>query len=138
MDVRKDDSCKSLASSVLARCDARCLTREGLKRLWPFSCSRALARKALVSGLTVLLWLGLQILAVSPHLHHEIHHDSHQPEHQCAVKVLSEGQVDIASGPIVVAVPSPTFAPRLLAESVLLIAADHQLPPGRAPPVSLT
>ena len=130
----KADSCKSLAYSVLVRARASWLTQRDLKRLWPFRWWHASARKALGSGLAVLLFLSLQLLAVSPHLHHEVHPDSHQPDHQCAVKLLSDGQVDVAADFVVVAVPTSDFTAPLPAESVFLPAADHQFPPGRAPP----
>lgn len=86
----------------------------------------------------MLLFLALQLLAVCPHLHHELHPNSQQPDHQCAVKLLSEGQVDVASGFVAVMVPAPSFAAPLAAPTVILSGADHQLPPGRAPPSSLT
>ena len=99
-------------------------------------CSK-LGRNQFAAGLAVLLLLALQALAASPHLHHLLHEDSHQPDHQCAVKLLSDGMVDLEPGLVFLVQPRAESAPASVRETIILSAPDHQFPPGRAPPVSL-
>jgi hypothetical protein len=76
-------------------------------------------------------------MAVSPCLHHDLHPDSHQPDHKCAVKLLSEGQLDVELGGVSVSPPQLVrFAP-LRPETISPVTPALLLPPGRAPPVSL-
>lgn len=98
--------------------------------------SQRLTHRALGGGLAAFLYLVLQLFAASPELHHLFHKDSNQPNHQCAIKLLSDGQVDIEPGDFGPRIPDQP----LMAESFLAVFAptqvDYQLPPGRAPPSS--
>ena len=101
----------------------------GLLRL----CQRT-ARHALGGGLAVLLFLMLQALSVSPHLHHLLHEDSHQPDHQCSIKLLSDGQMDVeSSGGF--QTPQPDSFVAQSSGVTLAPQVEFSNPPGRGPPL---
>jgi hypothetical protein len=49
------------------------------------------------------LWVGLQVLAVSPSLHRLLHNDAQEPLHECVVKELSHHSplVDPPASPLI-------------------------------------
>lgn len=94
--------------------------------------------KIISSLLALVLYLVVQAFAASPSLHHFIHHDADQADHQCAVTLLSHGQVALT--PTEVSVPVPI---RLLGELTLptvpvLGTVEYRLLPERAPPSHLS
>jgi hypothetical protein len=97
---------------------------------------RMMAAKKAGSLLCLSLFVFLQALAVSPQLHRVFHHDANQVDHQCAVTLLSQGQLHIASSATPV-VSAPVFVFEIPAHSVSApVMVDYLLLPGRAPPSS--
>lgn len=92
-------------------------------------------RHPLIGALTLFLFLILEALAVSPELHHLVHEDSRQEEHQCAVKLLSDDQVQIAPADINVPVAESLDLLPVARVAMPLLRPAFQLPPGRAPPL---
>jgi hypothetical protein len=82
----------------------------------------------------LVLFLTLQTFAASPSLHHFIHQDAKQPDHQCAVTLISHGQVVLTL--IEVSVTAPVIVADELPVPVLpvLAALEYRLLPERAPP----
>ena len=59
-----------------------------------------------LAGLMLLILLVVQTLASSADLHLRVHDDAHEAQHECAVQLLSSGQVDLTEGSTVIpAVP---------------------------------
>jgi hypothetical protein len=93
--------------------------------------------KSVLSLLALGLFLFVQVLAGSSTFHHFLHPDADQASHQCAVSLLSHGQVDVAPVQLSVARPvvflgeftSPTVSVR--------VAVAYRLLPERAPPFLL-
>lgn len=92
--------------------------------------------KAGMAGLMLALWIAMEMLAVSPQLHHWVHNDSAAPNHQCCIAQLSKGS-------LVLALQQPTV---VISEWVGLIqpcgepagictAFDYRISPSRAPPL---
>ena len=94
-----------------------------------------LTRHALGSGLAALFYLALHLFAASPELHHLLHDDSHLPDHQCAISLLSKGQVDVESAGFNLSIPETLFVLAPRPSSVPVFQVEVQLPPGRAPPI---
>ena len=90
--------------------------------------------RALFASMLTLLFVWLQVLASSPALHHAIHSDSHQPDHQCVIKLLSQGQVDVAEGMTGVTVQAQTVIAPPVPPLPIQVAIEFRLLPGRAPP----
>jgi len=96
-----------------------------------------LVAKQAGSFFCLVLFLFLQLLAASPELHRYVHHDASQADHQCAVTLLSQGNV----------VHAPTATPIVFVPSQMIeiparalpafVSVDHLLPPGRGPPASI-
>jgi hypothetical protein len=77
----------------------------------------------------------LTALAASPALHEHIHHDAAKTDHECAVTLFAHGKIDFTSStPVVVLIPGFEVEASLPRVAVL-VAADYQLLPGRAPPL---
>ena len=99
----------------------------------PCPTRKAAAEKA-VSLLCLGLFVFLQVLAAAPELHRCLHHDANQTEHQCAVTLLSQGNLHAAPA-LMPAVSSPVFVVEIPAHSVSApVTVDYLLLPGRAPP----
>jgi len=79
--------------------------------------------------------LALAALAASPALHQTLHHDAGQSDHHCAITVFSGGRIDLVSLPALVVKPAEFAVVTLLPQTLVLPAPDHQLLPGRGPPV---
>src|SRR5439155_16606507 len=83
-----------------------------------------------------VLWLGTFLLVSSPVLHQVLHSDAQSPNHHCLVTQVKDHSVFSEAPPLcVVVAPSSLFAPVPRSELQFLPACDHQLPPGRAPPI---
>ncbi len=90
---------------------------------------------AIVTGLTLGLWLGMSLLAASPCLHHLLHHDSQNLGHHCVFTQFSKSPVmdDSAAATI----PAPRQIARMgfaIAEFPFLSADLHGSFHSRAPP----
>src|SRR5579859_6957266 len=98
---------------------------------------RTRTAKAAGSLLCLLLFVFLQALAVSPELHRAFHHDANRADHQCAVTMLSHGQVHAATTATPV-ISAPVFVSEIPAQAVSAsVMVDNLLPPGRGPPASI-
>ena len=87
-----------------------------------------------VAAFMLLLFLSVQLLAAVATWHHALHADAESHEHQCAVTLLTSGQMDCA--PAAVAVPAPVAtveAHQTFSESPLALTPCRRLA-GRAPP----
>jgi hypothetical protein len=93
------------------------------------------AQKA-VSLLCLTLFLFLQAAAAVPGFHQYLHHDADQADHQCAVTLLSQGNLQIASNVTPIVLPASFVVLVPLRPATVQVVVDQQLPPGRAPPAS--
>lgn len=94
---------------------------------------RTVGRRAFALFLLVLFF-GLQALAVSPALHARLHHDADKADHECAVTMFAHGKLQIASSPLVLVAP-PYFIDTKISEPVSpSLEISYRLLPGRAPP----
>jgi hypothetical protein len=90
--------------------------------------------KAPLSAALVLLLLLLQTLSASAALHEDVHADAHHSDHECAVSLLSNGQIDVSEGGLTLPV-APAFAElRLLLPAPADSTAVAGLPSSRGPP----
>ena len=91
--------------------------------------------RVIVAGLMLSLWLGLNLLALSPQLHHWLHKDSQSLTHHCVITQLDKGPMlaGLAEVPAI-ALPSFVFGLLCLPDAGGFSLTDYRLPPGRAPP----
>lgn len=94
----------------------------------------AKARACLALVLLALL-AGVQAMVISERLHEHVHADAQHADHQCAVTLFSSGTVDTAASAVTVPAPEAALVVFLSLPQPVLVAAEHRLPPGRAPPV---
>jgi hypothetical protein len=66
------------------------------------------AKAPLSAGLVLLLFF-VQTLAASEVLHLDIHNDAHSADHTCAVKTLSQGQLDAAAPAATLELPPVSY-----------------------------
>lgn len=90
--------------------------------------------KARRSALLALLFLALQILVWSPSAHAFVHPDSKSPDHECAVTLLSHGQVESPSPAVATAAIQPIVSILAQAPAFAFVSADAPVIPGRGPP----
>ncbi|MCW5553592.1 MAG: hypothetical protein KIS67_15710 [Verrucomicrobiae bacterium] len=98
---------------------------------------KPLCNKPLKAGLLLGLLLFVLAMAQFKALHHFLHTDAAAPDHQCAVTLLTSGQVDSASPEVQVAVITSIVVACPQPAPLLLPVADYSLLPGRGPPASL-
>jgi hypothetical protein len=85
-----------------------------------------------------LLLLLIATFAASPSLHALIHRDANQTNHHCIITVFAHGQVD-ASVVDVAIVASPVQGTEISLPGIPVFSAViENLPPGRAPPLSVS
>jgi predicted metal-binding membrane protein len=94
--------------------------------------------RPVLAGLLVAFVLLLNALAAAPVLHEHLHCEADQPAHTCAVTLFAQGMVDVPvlDVPVVVALSPLPSSP--VPVSALLSSQAVMLPPGRAPPVSIS
>jgi hypothetical protein len=80
------------------------------------------------------VFLGVYAMAAIPALHTLVHDDASDPAHQCAVTLLSQGQVHCASVTVECGQPAPIFAPTAPASTRIFVSTDVRLLPVRGPP----
>ncbi|MDX1952394.1 MAG: hypothetical protein SFY81_09425 [Verrucomicrobiota bacterium] len=97
--------------------------------------SRRSICKSLAAVLMLLLFLALQVFSASASLHHELHCDSHSTEHQCAITLLSNGQVDHATVELPVTKPESFLLFSISYHVPLMAERDYRIAIGRGPPV---
>jgi hypothetical protein len=95
---------------------------------------RTSAVKRAFSLLCLVILLCLQALAAAPVLHRHLHHDASQADHACAVTMLAQGKVHLASAAPVVLPPAAFVTETLVPPVLLLATVEYGLLPGRAPP----
>lgn len=123
--IREENSCLIWPGARLSTTVFRLSVMGALKK-----------RRRSASAFLLGLFLSLQAMAVLPALHALIHSDASDPDHECAVTMLTHGQVSTS------AVVPPVFqAPEqvrfTLAEPKTIFASvDIQLLPCRGPPAS--
>jgi hypothetical protein len=94
--------------------------------------------KLSLGSLLVGCVLLLNVLAASPNLHQLVHADAGQPEHQCAVTFFTHGQMEASVAVVAAAVPVAPFEFLPHTSVSFLDTLVATLPPGRAPPVSIS
>jgi len=91
--------------------------------------------KSCVAAAVVLLLLFVQTLAASQALHAaSCHEDAAAPEHTCAVKTLTQGQVDLAPSSAVTLLPAPLAVDDGMEPVPQVSASIRFLLPSRGPP----
>jgi hypothetical protein len=88
-------------------------------------------------AVTLLAWLGVCAIEVSPELHSFLHKDAQSPAHTCLVTQLQKHSID--SGFVPAVTPAPSAGWNLLAipgEVQLFASFDYRLSPSRAPPLA--
>ena len=99
--------------------------------------SNAAPRRGARAGLLLFLFLFVLAMAQFESLHRLVHADAGQAQHQCAVTLLTSGQVEVAFGEVRVPfLPGVTVA-QVMPPVSISFAVDYSLLPGRAPPVAL-
>ena len=95
---------------------------------------RAQRQKLAIALLTLGLWITLQAFGASARLHSWLHADAASPGHQCAITIISHGQIDSAPSQALVTRPelSQLVAPVIV--TLILVESDHRLQPERGPP----
>jgi hypothetical protein len=87
-------------------------------------------------ALALLCWVNL--LAVSPHLHHEAcGNESNSSQHHCAATLFSKSQITPAAPVMAVFAASLISLSALELPAPIWASADHAFSPGRAPPSRL-
>ena len=87
------------------------------------------------NAVTLLAWLGVCTVEVSPKLHSLLHRDAQSPSHNCLVTQLQKHLVD--SGFVPAVTPVPSFEGNSLAifgEVQVFAFFDYRLSSSRAPP----
>jgi hypothetical protein len=88
-----------------------------------------------LAGLMLALWIGLEVLAVSPQLHRWFHNDSGAPEHQCFIVQLNKGSLVMPVEGWFVEAPANSSFLQPLAELVIFYPSfDYRVSDSRAPP----
>lgn len=100
-------------------------------------------RQSLPRRLTGLLALGLfcwlNLLAIVPHLHHDVcGGDSDSAQHECAATLLAQGKVALDSPGNLVPTPPLPFIFAMADDAPALISSDLRLAPSRGPPSLLS
>lgn len=89
-------------------------------------------------ALAFALFCWINLLATFPEIHHLMHcheHDSGQTQRQeCAVTLLTHGQVLASTPALVLPRPTTVFVEFQLPELPVPAAIAYPLPPGRGPP----
>jgi hypothetical protein len=99
---------------------------------------KAVSNKPLIAGLLLGMFLSVLAMAQFQALHHALHPEAGQPNHECAVTLLTSGQIETATVGVSVSL-APSFVITFqLPETPVFTVADYSLLPGRAPPASLT
>jgi hypothetical protein len=94
--------------------------------------------KAPIALFAVLLLLAVEVLVASETLHHAVCGDSDHHSQTCAVKLFAQGMVDL--GPADVSLPPREWISLLLIlpQETPVVSRLAELPPGRAPPVTVS
>ena len=82
------------------------------------------------------LFLLLQAAVVSPDFHGALHSDASDPSHQCAVTMLSHGQVHAAAPTVTIVMAQPAAVFISPIREVTFVSTDIPLLPGRGPPAA--
>jgi hypothetical protein len=93
----------------------------------------SLGKRAIAGALFAVL-VFVQSLAASPALHAHFHEDATAPGHYCAVKLFSQGQVDVSDPGTPVQPPDWSKPWTIQRRATAFLAVDHFLAPSRAPP----
>jgi hypothetical protein len=90
-----------------------------------------------MTGLMLVLWLGLLALAISPALHQFLHSDSHHLSHECLLTSFTKSHLLFACVAMAVAAMALVGFQLVLREQAAPnCVRDLRLGPGRAPPAS--
>jgi hypothetical protein len=90
-----------------------------------------------LAGLLVVAILLVHVLAGSVSLHKKLHCDASAPDHECAVSLISHGQIDLIETAIVVTRRDPVAFEVVPLLFLRLERLAYFLLPGRAPPIPL-
>jgi hypothetical protein len=107
-----------------------------MKSVRPLQWLRVRERQVAVAAALLGVFLSLLVLAASAALHHEVHSDAAEHDHQCAVTLISAGQMDAPPLFAPVTPPVAVLLSSLPHSETPLVSADLRLMPGRGPPVS--
>jgi hypothetical protein len=83
------------------------LRKETSRRKISLLMSRSEKVRAFVAAWLLSAFLLALGLAVSPQLHERVHPDSGSAQHECAVTLISAGQAEQASLPVILWLPEP-------------------------------
>lgn len=90
--------------------------------------------KAGRSAVLCLMFVFLQALVMSPALHDLVHPDAKSPNHECAVTLLSHGQVETSSVDVGPVLPAPSVLFLDPIPATIVASTDTPVMPGRGPP----
>ena len=94
--------------------------------------------KPALAALLVGLILLLNAMAACPALHELIHKDADEADHHCAVTMFAHGQVESTTCDIPVVTPTILIEATSQIEFSIFSPTIENLPPGRAPPLSVS
>jgi hypothetical protein len=93
-------------------------------------------KRQAASAFLLGLFLSVQAMVALPALHAWVHPKANDPDHECAVTLLSHGQVE-ASGATTPAFCAPTRVIETQAlPEIVFVSTDVRLHPSRGPPAS--
>ena len=125
MTVVKPKSTRVPGASAILKTDMRVLKQTLRTGSSPFR---------LAVGASLVLFLLTVSLAASSTFHRFLHKDADSRQHQCAVTLLTQGQVETPVFDARVVVPEARIELSRLASILIPRVAAEILPPGRAPP----
>ena len=87
-----------------------------------------------MGALLVALWLGIALLASSPHLHLLLHSDAHGQEHSCAIELVSHGSLLFHPAPDCLTPETRVLRQACETSSVPFFGRDFRIALSRGPP----
>jgi hypothetical protein len=94
--------------------------------------------KAPIALFAVLLLLAVEVLVASEALHHAVCGDDHHDSQPCAVKLFSNGLVDIDLTGVNLPPREWISLLTVLPQETPVVTRLAELPPGRAPPLAVS
>ena len=91
--------------------------------------------KSGAAALCLGIYLLLQLMAAVPAFHAWVHPDANDPAHNCAVTLLTNGEVHSPAAEVTVVSRPPPLVFQAPLRDVAFVSADIRLLPGRDPPV---
>jgi hypothetical protein len=93
------------------------------------------AKAPFSTGLVLLLFF-VQALAASPVLHLDVHDDADSADHTCAVKTISQGQIDLSDPGATLDLPTVVYCEAPIESAPVLDSLFFSVGSSRGPPLA--